>query len=133
MYQPLIWSAVLRDDARGLRAALDPQDLKCLADALVDSVRRDVERRRDLLGREMLVDEAQAVELALRQACDTLRHRIVIGRAAISVGGVRQTRRLLQSKSDRARHYAALPSNESGETLWQIPPLGQFSADFRQF
>src|SRR4051794_1944937 len=102
MHQPLIWSAVLRDDARGLRAALDPKDLKCLADALVDGGRREVERRGVLLGREMLVDGPQTADVARRRACDPPRHRMVIGGAAISVGGVRQPRRLLQSKSDRA-------------------------------
>ena len=50
MYQPLIFAAVLRDDAGGLAAALDAEDLKSPADALIDGVRRDRQRRRDLLG-----------------------------------------------------------------------------------
>ena len=39
MYQSLIWSAVLRDEARRLGAALDAEDLERLADALIDGVR----------------------------------------------------------------------------------------------
>jgi hypothetical protein len=50
MYQSLIWSGASRDDARGLRPALDPQDVKRAADPLVDGVRRDIELGRDLLG-----------------------------------------------------------------------------------
>ena len=49
MYQSLIWPAVLGDDARGLGAALDAEDLERLADPLIDGVRRNVELGRDLL------------------------------------------------------------------------------------
>jgi hypothetical protein len=51
MYQSLIWSAVLRDETSGLSTPLDAEDLKRLADALVDGVRRDIELGRDFLGR----------------------------------------------------------------------------------
>jgi hypothetical protein len=51
MYQSLIWSAVLRDETSGLGTPLDAEDLKRLADALVDGVRRDIELGRDFLGR----------------------------------------------------------------------------------
>ncbi|MES2136402.1 MAG: hypothetical protein V4502_05000 [Pseudomonadota bacterium] len=64
MYQPLIWSAVLGDEARRLRSALDAKDRKRLADALVDGVGGDIELGGDLFRRQMLVDESEAVELA---------------------------------------------------------------------
>jgi hypothetical protein len=43
MYQSLIWSAVLADDARRLRAPLDAKDSKGLADSLVDGMRGNLE------------------------------------------------------------------------------------------
>ena len=39
MYQSLIWPPVLCDDARGLRAPGDAEDLQRLTDALVHGVR----------------------------------------------------------------------------------------------
>jgi hypothetical protein len=67
MYQTLIWSAVAGDDAGGLGPALDSQDLERASDSLVDGMRGNVELRRDFLGRQMLVDEPQAIELARAQ------------------------------------------------------------------
>jgi hypothetical protein len=64
MYQPLIWGAVGRDEARGVLALADFQDLKRLADALVDSMRRNPKLDRDLFRGQMLVDKQQTVELA---------------------------------------------------------------------
>jgi hypothetical protein len=63
MYQSLIWLFVAGDSAGSLRTALDAEDLKGLADALVDSMRRNVELGRDFLGVQMLVDKKQAIEL----------------------------------------------------------------------
>ena len=63
MYQPLIWAAVAGDEAGGLGPAFDPQDVERAADALVDGVGRDVELGRDFLGRQMLRDQPQAIEL----------------------------------------------------------------------
>jgi hypothetical protein len=63
MYQTLIWSAVARNEASGLGAALDPQNMERAADALVDRMRGDIELGGDFLGRQMLIDEAQAIEL----------------------------------------------------------------------
>jgi hypothetical protein len=63
MYQTLIWSAVAGDDAGGLGPALNSQDMERAADALIDSVRGNVELRRDFLGRQVLIDEPQAIEL----------------------------------------------------------------------
>ena len=57
IYQPLIWAELLRHQARGLRPALDAQRLEGEADALIDGVGGDAELDRDLLGREVLVDE----------------------------------------------------------------------------
>jgi hypothetical protein len=64
MYQALIWGAVLSDDAGGLRAALNAEGLECLPDALVHRVRRDIKLSGDFFRREVLVDEAQTIELA---------------------------------------------------------------------
>ena len=64
MYQTLIWSAVVGDEAGGLGPALDSQDVERAADALVDGVRGNVQFAGDFLGRQMLVDEAQAIKLA---------------------------------------------------------------------
>jgi hypothetical protein len=49
MYQPLIWLAVLGDDARRLRPTADGQRLKRVANALIDGVRRDSELDRNFL------------------------------------------------------------------------------------
>jgi len=67
MYQPLIWFVELSNDARGLGAPLNAKDAECLTDALVHGVWRDVEFGRDFLGRKMLVDKTQAVQLTGRQ------------------------------------------------------------------
>jgi hypothetical protein len=72
MYQSLIWPAVLRDEPRRLRAPIDAENLQRLADALVDGVRRNIELARDFFGRQMLVDEAKAIELPRGQPGDPL-------------------------------------------------------------
>jgi hypothetical protein len=66
----LIWTAVLCDEAGRLRAPLDAKRMQRLANALVDRMRGDSELRRNLFGRKMLVDEAQAIELTLGQLRD---------------------------------------------------------------
>jgi hypothetical protein len=91
MYQPLIFARVLSDDARCLRATFDSEGLERLADSLVDGVRRDPQLGRDFLRREVLVDQPQAVELALGQPSNALRNRIMRG----IVIGVRHARPLL--------------------------------------
>ena len=58
MYQSLIFAAVTGDDARGLAAALDAEDMERAADALVDGVRRNVELGRDFLRGQMVVRPA---------------------------------------------------------------------------
>jgi hypothetical protein len=72
MYQALIWCAVLGDEASGLGAALDAQRLQRLANALIDRVGRNAEARGDLFRTQMLVDEAEAVELTGRQPCEAI-------------------------------------------------------------
>jgi hypothetical protein len=74
MYQPLIWLAVLRDDAGGMLPPRNAEHVQCLADTLIHGVRRDSELDRNLLGGEMLVDEAQAIELPLTQPCHAFRN-----------------------------------------------------------
>lgn len=64
IYQTLIWAKLSRHQTRGLRPALNPEDLEREADALVDGVRGNTELDRNFLGREMLVDQAEAIELA---------------------------------------------------------------------
>jgi hypothetical protein len=82
MYQSLIWLLVAGDDPRRLRAPLDSEDCERLADALIDGVRRDVELPGDFLGRQMLVDEQQAIELSGRQPRDTL-SQVIVCRGAV--------------------------------------------------
>jgi hypothetical protein len=80
MYQSLIWSADLRHESRGLGAAVDAQDLQGAAEPLVDGVRRDVELDRDFLGRHVLVDQTQTIELARAQPRHTGRElRVRVG------------------------------------------------------
>jgi hypothetical protein len=59
---------VLGDQAGCLRAAFDAENVQRAVDALIDGVRRDVELGGDFLGIEVLVDQAQAIELARREA-----------------------------------------------------------------
>jgi hypothetical protein len=91
MYQSLIWPAVLGYDAGRLSAALDPKNSKSLADSLVDRVRRNVQLGRDLFRTEVLVDEAQTIELAGSELGDPRRHQVRRARA----GGL--TRRIVRS------------------------------------
>lgn len=73
MYQSLIWPAVAGNEAGGLGAALDAEDVERAANALVDRVGRDIELRGDLFRGKVLVDEPQAIELARAQPRDTAR------------------------------------------------------------
>jgi hypothetical protein len=77
MYQSLIWPAVLRDEPRRLLARVDSEGVKRLANSLVDGVRGNAELGGDLLRAEVLVDKAQAVELAGAQASDALGNGVV--------------------------------------------------------
>jgi hypothetical protein len=106
MYQSLIWSAVLGDDARRLRSALDSEDLQRLANALVDGVRRDAELGSDLLGIEVLVDEAEAVELPGAQPRHPLRDRIVRRITKSPTIIVRQAVSIFQGNPHLAQHGA---------------------------
>jgi len=117
MYQPLIWPAVLRDEAGGLRPPLDAEDVQRLTDTLIDRVRRDVELARDLFGRPMLVDEPEAIELAGRQSVDPLfrfaRHGFWLSTA------VRQAVHTLQRDSSPTQHFDTTPrAPESPMSLW---------------
>jgi hypothetical protein len=70
MYQSLIWAAVLGNDACGLASALYSKDMESAPNALIDGVRGDVELGRDLLRRQMFVDEQQTVELTSAEPRD---------------------------------------------------------------
>jgi hypothetical protein len=94
MYQSLIWARVVRNDPRCLGAALDPKGVKRLADALIHGVRGDLQLRRDLFRRQVLVNEAQAVELPCAQPCDA-RYHLAVRRAVGPVSRVRHARDLL--------------------------------------
>jgi hypothetical protein len=78
MYQSLIWlsgdKGVLGDEPGGLTPPLDAEDSQCLADALVDGVRRNVELGGDFLGAEVLVDKPEAIELGGGKPGDTRGH-----------------------------------------------------------
>jgi hypothetical protein len=69
---------VLGDQAGCLRAAFDAENVQRAADALIDGVRRDVELGGDFLGVEVLVDQAQAIELARREAGNAGCRRIIV-------------------------------------------------------
>jgi hypothetical protein len=97
MYQALICAAMLGDEARRLRPPLDAKDLQGLANALIDGVRGNSEFGRDFFGIEVLIDEAEAVELTLIQPRDTLR----IGALFCSAGEVVATFRHAVSISPR--------------------------------
>ena len=71
MYQSLIWLMIAGDDAGSLGTAFDAEGLERAANALVDGVRRDAERGRDLLRRKVLVDEKKAVELPAGELRDS--------------------------------------------------------------
>jgi hypothetical protein len=64
MYQSLIWPTVHGNETRRLGTALDAKNLQRLADALIDGMRRNIELVRDFLGRQMFVNQAQAIELS---------------------------------------------------------------------
>jgi hypothetical protein len=68
MYQTLICAMDLRDHARRLGTALDPEDMQGPAYALIDRMRRYAELDRDFLGGQMLVDKQQGIELALAES-----------------------------------------------------------------
>jgi len=57
MYQLLIWAAVLGNEARGLAAALDPEDMERAPNALIHGMGGNAKLVGDFFGREMLVDE----------------------------------------------------------------------------
>jgi hypothetical protein len=123
MYQTLIWPAVLGDEAGCLRAALDAERVKRLADALVDRVGGDVELAGDLFRRQVLVDEAQAIELALCQL-GNLRPDRVLWRRRPLIHGLLDAEIIVQNNSHPARHRR--PPEQR-----VLPCLGHLSA-FRQ-
>ncbi len=75
MYQALIWLRIGRlrigggrgDHSRRLATSLDPEDMKCLADALIDRVRGNSQPEDDLLRRKMPIDQQQAFALSSRK------------------------------------------------------------------
>src|SRR5690348_4703140 len=104
MYQSLIWLGKLRDDARGLLPAVHAKDAERLPDPLVHGVRGNVELGRDFLRRQMLVHEAQAVELPRAQARDELGHRILPSAVTRFVRGVNHASIILQRKNNPPQH-----------------------------
>jgi hypothetical protein len=109
MYQSLIWSRILTNDPRRLRTAFNLEDSQGLADPLIDGVGGNAELGSNFLGAEMLVDEAETIELAGSQSCDAPGDRIfrhLVKRPPIFV---RQTVRVLQHNPHPAthRHYRA--------------------------
>jgi hypothetical protein len=68
MYQMLICAVDLRDHARSLGPALNAEEMQGAANALIDCMRGNTELDRDFLGRQMLVDKQQGIELALAES-----------------------------------------------------------------
>src|SRR4029077_20711117 len=108
MYQTLIWPAVLRDEAGSLGSPLNGERVQGLANALIDRVVRDVEFGRDFFGRQMLVAQAQAIELPIREPRDT-RSDHILRRLRPLIRGLRHAWIILQSSSHPASH-GGLPS-----------------------
>jgi hypothetical protein len=119
MYQSLIWSFVSGNDSRRLRPPFDPKDRECLADPLVDGVRRDVELRRDFLRRQELVDEPQAIQLRRSQASDAPRHGICSAQFRVFNGRAARAVRFVQSDTHPAKH-AAIPRQRVHDATYVI-------------
>ena len=64
------------DNACSLVASIDAEDLQRLPDPLINSVRRDVELGSDFLRGQELVNEPEAIKLAIRQTRDALGHEV---------------------------------------------------------
>jgi hypothetical protein len=122
MYQSLIWAAVAGDDARRLAAPLDAEDLERLAYALIHRVRRNAELGGDVLGREMLIDQSQAIELAFGQSGNPGFQR-VHARSGLMVvpGKTRVTIGFINAAQHKHRHA---PSFESGTKVKSKSWLG---------
>jgi hypothetical protein len=65
MYQSLILRGMLGNEPSRLRTPLNAEDLKRLPNSLVDRMRRDPKLGSDFLRAHMLIDETEAVELAV--------------------------------------------------------------------
>jgi len=90
MYQSLIWLGVVGHEPGRLRTASDAESLERLPDALVDGMRGDSQLDRNFLRRQMLSDEAQAIELPLCQPCHAIRGaRFNIGGTIVPEHGIR--------------------------------------------
>jgi hypothetical protein len=116
MYQSLIWISVMRDDSSGVLAPAYAKDVQRLADALIDGVRRDLELGGDFLGRQMLIDEPEAVELPRAQARDKLSHRILPSAVMRFVRGGNHASFILQRKNNPP-HHRGTPEQRVHEPL----------------
>jgi hypothetical protein len=104
-----------------------------LADALIDGVRRNSELARDFLGRKMLVDKTETVQLSGGQPTDSLLDILVGPNAVWPPIAVRQAVSILPSDFRPAQHLRNPPSTESGGS-YDIPrAFARFSADLRDF
>ena len=125
MYQSLIWAGELGDEPCRLRPPVDAEDAKRLADPLVDGVRGDAELGRDFLRQQMLVDEAQAVELSRREAGDALLYLFVMRDRYRRRAGIGAAARILQDQFHSAQHESFPRARLPPEVLCHIPQLGQ--------
>jgi len=111
MYQTLIWAVVPGDESGGLAAAFDAEDVDRAADALVDGVRGDVELSRDFLGRQVLVNQPQAIELAHAQPRNAARDhslelcRIVRSRCRVGHPSPSQTQSITGPEMRPSQQY----------------------------
>jgi hypothetical protein len=96
----------LRNDPRRLRTALDSKDRQRVSDPLVDRVGRNPKLGGDFLGAEVLVDEAEAIELGGSQFRDAQCDRVIRQVLKSSPIIVRQAVRILQSCPHLAQHRA---------------------------
>src|SRR3954452_19654006 len=124
MYQPLIWPFHLSDDPGCLRTAFHTERRKRLTNSLVYRVRRDVQLGRYFLGRKMLVDQEQAIELAGGKLPNPGGHHVRGGPVMKITRRVRHAIRTFQSNPHPAQH-AVYSRAESTPPLGHLLKLGQ--------
>jgi hypothetical protein len=71
---------VVGNDTCGLLARLDAEDLKRLANALVDRMGRNSKLGRNFLRRQVLIDKSETIELAGAEARYPLSDDVVRGK-----------------------------------------------------
>jgi hypothetical protein len=133
MYQSLIWAFDLSNHPGRLGTAFDTEDGERLPYSLVDRVGRDFQLRCNLFRVEMLVDEEEAVQLALGKLGDARGHQVRCARVTSIMGRFALPVRVIQSSTHPAQHAAYSRAESSARTLGHVASISQFSTDFTPF